>query len=439
MVLQWNTSLVYWTGVAALIPQAYLNIMSIGPIRYVSIRKWGVFIHHLTEVFRNYCYEFFKATHYIAVILFSFFFWVHCDFRLSSWDYFIAAAVLYFCSLVFSTGRSIFSTGIHHAHLELTNPKSENGLVRITILTALRWKPGQHIFVRFLTAGVHAATMHPFSICSLPDKHGRATDMVFYIKPKSGFTARLARMAASGSANAIPVLLDGPYGGPPTSSFTGYEQVLLIAGGSGAGFLLPLLEDLIRCTCHIDESIRMKVHLVLAVRKAEEADWFKSAVKNIVHGDVCTCNIHISVYITGDATKSLPLNDQLKGNTSSTPPAVEQNSKDESKPVGKAITDSEQEVCGCDEAVPQSKESAPSSRDDGETIETSRIITSYSSSGRPNLPKIISTSVASHKSIAIVGCGPKSMLFDVRNSAAAAQFREGKGKDVYLHTESFSW
>lgn len=41
MVLQWNTSLVYWTGVAALIPQAYLNIMSIGPIRYVSNRKGG--------------------------------------------------------------------------------------------------------------------------------------------------------------------------------------------------------------------------------------------------------------------------------------------------------------------------------------------------------------------------------------------------------------
>jgi hypothetical protein len=37
MVLQWKTSVVYWTGVAAIIPQAYLNIMSIGPIRCVSI------------------------------------------------------------------------------------------------------------------------------------------------------------------------------------------------------------------------------------------------------------------------------------------------------------------------------------------------------------------------------------------------------------------
>jgi hypothetical protein len=36
MMLQWKKSVVYWTGVAALIPQAYLNIMSIGVIRCVS-------------------------------------------------------------------------------------------------------------------------------------------------------------------------------------------------------------------------------------------------------------------------------------------------------------------------------------------------------------------------------------------------------------------
>lgn len=33
MVEQWNTSVAYWTGVVALFAQAYLTIMSIGPIR----------------------------------------------------------------------------------------------------------------------------------------------------------------------------------------------------------------------------------------------------------------------------------------------------------------------------------------------------------------------------------------------------------------------
>lgn len=34
MVSEWNTSLVYWTGVAALIPQAYLTFMSLPAIRF---------------------------------------------------------------------------------------------------------------------------------------------------------------------------------------------------------------------------------------------------------------------------------------------------------------------------------------------------------------------------------------------------------------------
>lgn len=37
MMLQWRTSLEYWTGVAALIAQAYLIIFSIGPLRYMFL------------------------------------------------------------------------------------------------------------------------------------------------------------------------------------------------------------------------------------------------------------------------------------------------------------------------------------------------------------------------------------------------------------------
>ena len=66
MVTQWKTSVAYWTGVAAIIPQAYLTLMSFGPIR-------------------NRYYEFFKSTHIIAAILFMVFFFIHCEFTLSSW------------------------------------------------------------------------------------------------------------------------------------------------------------------------------------------------------------------------------------------------------------------------------------------------------------------------------------------------------------------
>jgi ferric-chelate reductase len=36
MMMQWKMFVVYWTGTVTLVAQAYLNIMSIGVIRYVN-------------------------------------------------------------------------------------------------------------------------------------------------------------------------------------------------------------------------------------------------------------------------------------------------------------------------------------------------------------------------------------------------------------------
>lgn len=66
MVEEWSTQVTYWTGVAAIIPQAYLTFFSVAPLR-------------------KRFYEFFKSTHILVSIVFVVFFFLHCDFRLSSW------------------------------------------------------------------------------------------------------------------------------------------------------------------------------------------------------------------------------------------------------------------------------------------------------------------------------------------------------------------
>lgn len=63
---EWMTNVCYWTGVVALLAQAWLTFASIGPLRTL-------------------CYEFFKITHFVAALVFVVFFFLHCDFRLSSW------------------------------------------------------------------------------------------------------------------------------------------------------------------------------------------------------------------------------------------------------------------------------------------------------------------------------------------------------------------
>lgn len=66
MVLSWNMTLFYWTGVVALIAQTYLTFASMSPLR-------------------NLAYEWFKYTHFLAGLVFVLFLFFHCDFVLTSW------------------------------------------------------------------------------------------------------------------------------------------------------------------------------------------------------------------------------------------------------------------------------------------------------------------------------------------------------------------
>ncbi|KAJ7686014.1 hypothetical protein B0H17DRAFT_1204558 [Mycena rosella] len=76
MMVSWETSSYYWTGVAALVPQTYLITLS-----------WGIF--------RNRYYENFKKLHFIASGIFMAALFIHVDWTLTSWDYFFATAAIY--------------------------------------------------------------------------------------------------------------------------------------------------------------------------------------------------------------------------------------------------------------------------------------------------------------------------------------------------------
>jgi hypothetical protein len=73
--------------------------------------------------------------------------------------------------------------------------------------------------------------------------------MEFLVRVGAGFTSVLHARAVSfqdthpGMAYTLPVLVDGPYSGPGTAR--GFDSVLLVAGGTGISFALPILEDLV--------------------------------------------------------------------------------------------------------------------------------------------------------------------------------------------------
>ena len=166
------------------------------------------------------------------------FLFFHCGYTLTSWDYFIVTGVFFALSWLHRQLRIYFEHGINnHGAITLT----PNGFVCVKVPTKAVWHVGQHFFVRFMTLGIHAASIHPFTACSLPSQTSEESELVFYIRPRGGLTSRLARQAATRPGSSVRVLLDGPYGGISIEKIQQSQRQIVIAGGSGAGWVLPML------------------------------------------------------------------------------------------------------------------------------------------------------------------------------------------------------
>jgi ferric-chelate reductase len=392
IVSEFKTGGVWVTGVIALLAQTWLTLLSI---------PW----------IRNRYYEFFKAGHYLAAIIFFIFFFIHCDFRMSSWDYFIATGVLYALCWGYAFCKTYFEHGVGHRAALF---KETDHTLKIAIETDMEWRAGQHIYLRFLTGGMHVLSTHPFTICSVSEE-GRRNTLVFYVRPRGGLTARLLKMAEKQPGISVPVLLDGPYGGLPAHrSMSSFERSVVVGGGAGAGFTLAMIEEFMQgLSLAQDVAAGREMEVIVSSQDPELRTWYLEALKEIEakYPDVDkTVRIAVSIHQTGS-----------RGTSAS--PTVEAKND-----LALSATD-------------QPSKEINSSVDDPIASELFSISFVH---GRPKLPTKIASVVgeASASSVGIVVCGPSSMSHDVASAAAAAQTRIIGGKtavkDVFLHQESFS-
>lgn len=332
-------------------------------------------------------------------MVFVIFFFFHCDFRMSSWDYFIATAVLYTLCWLYSQCKTYFEHGLRHKARLV--PESEHTL-RITIDTRMEWGPGQHVFLRFITGGVHSLTAHPFTICSVPQRDCQ-NQLVFYVKARGGLTGRLMALARKSPDVQVPVLIDGPYGGIPAGRVGEFDRNIAIGGGAGAGTTLALIEDFVRFA---DTHMGREMKVIVATRDPGMRAWYLQALEDLAARQaqgkqVPGLSIHIHETFTENAVQQ-----------------VEAKIKEDTKT----------------ETI-QSKESGPS---------TTELFNIQFFTGRPNLPVMIQQMTGQEGvSVGVVVCGPSSMIHDVREAASVAQTeilsgKPGCAREVWLHSEKFS-
>ena len=123
----------------------------------------------------------------------------------------------------------------------------------------MSWIPGQHVYLHVPSI---SAGGHPFSISSicLPVKPMDSSEIKYVAKQKllirvrEGVTRRLYNMAQDDAeailssdnfpSRSIYAWSEGPYGN--LHHLNEYETLLLVAGGSGVSFTLPIMLDIVR-------------------------------------------------------------------------------------------------------------------------------------------------------------------------------------------------
>ncbi|GAA5884065.1 hypothetical protein JCM6882_002121 [Rhodosporidiobolus microsporus] len=391
-------SVYYWSGIAALIPLAWLC--------------WGSF-----TPLRNRFYEIFKLLHIVSAILFSAFFYIHCNALLTSWHYIWATAAVYFTSVVMRFGLMFVRNGRHVAsgRVETLADNAVRVTIRLPYKSPHRWSAGQHYFVNFFK--ILPFESHPYTIANAPysDPSSTATpdhlSLVFRINPNAGLGPRLLRLAAS-SNPSTPVLLDGPYGGLVNRDLGRHNTVVLIAGGAGMSFVTAVLEELSGRLLRDDPSVeglkRIEVHS--AVKHEAAKTWFDDQLERVLrHLWERKGLLSINLYVTDESSATSTLNYGEK--------------KDDLEEIG---SDKGGSVSSLPSRVPW-------------TIHHLR----------PSLPALFAglfASAPAGSTMGIGSCGPTSLTTDVRRAVARRQRDIAFGRtggqgveEVELHTEEFDW
>ncbi|KAL9029948.1 MAG: hypothetical protein Q9196_001876 [Gyalolechia fulgens] len=219
--------------------------------------------------------------------------------------YILESAAIYVLLII---QRNVSQSKIENAVLKPL--KGTSNLISITLPLSGRihetiFYPGQHIYLSLptpLTAPQEKLRLNPFTVANLPhqDNHIRLV-----LRALNGTTDTLSKLATNhtpsssspsststdhASNNRMSLLLEGPYGAASTfPNLLRYEKVLLVAGGVGATFTVPIYRDLL--TRGID---RRRIRFVWAVTRTADARW---AIESLDGGSGC------EIYCTGHPSR----------------------------------------------------------------------------------------------------------------------------------------
>lgn len=373
---------------------------------------------------RNFSYRLFFLTHLATVLAMPPLLFYHA----SPARLFMAVAFLVFLLDLITRKVDTVTSQATLERIPGTNLVKISASIPYHKINRFRTYPGSHIYLSIPAAARPDANpasaafllfeflFNPFTVAAVDDETG---DLTMVARHRGGpVTSALARFARLTPANTIsqstivsredgkiPICIEGPYGAVkhfPNLAGGDYDRILLVAGGIGATFTVPLYRAIVH------DNPNVKIEMVWAVRGAGDATWALTGSggkgKSILDDE----NVHI--FLTGDI---------VDGSSAATRARAARGRSTAGEGSGGAE--------GGDGEVELSAMYRDRRRNR---------YTSQHNRKRPDLKKIVDD-VFKHgadEKVAVVVCGPEEMARELRDCVSPWV---GRGRRVFWYNEGF--
>jgi hypothetical protein len=306
--------------------------------------------------------------------------------------------------------------------------------------SALKWKPGQHVYLSrpwgkatspsFYQQWLMTNKTNPFTIASIPSKDKELLLVARTLKGNTKYLANLAQKLAQGGSGIpmlptaggdipiLPMALEGPYGASTRlPDLSDYDKVLLVAGGVGATFIMPIYRSIIEL--HDPTPAGTQIRCIWAVQKLAETQWAfptvmppsedheKDADATEEENGLLQGTSAVEVYVTRPSGPSLQ-----SSNVFAVDPV-----DDEEEGEAIEMTENEQ-LLSMEEQMDKPRK--------GMIVK----------SGRPKLDRIVDEVFSKGMRTAVICCGPKRLTEDLKKDVEVWVKR---GHDVFWWDETFGW
>jgi hypothetical protein len=126
-------------------------------------------------------------------------------------------------------------------------------------------------------------------------------ELVFFVNVQGGFTKKLKEVAAK--KGTVKVFVDGPYG--PSPDLGSYDTSVLVAGGSGVSYTLPVFLNIIE-RVRKGKSSCTRVVFIWSIRGADYIQWIEEALIKAVQLAPPSLTVSIRIFITAPSSTMQP-------------------------------------------------------------------------------------------------------------------------------------